>query len=112
MTSGRGSDNFRAALYRFPKSAKPEILLRTMGVPGLASQLHKYGSYVSTTQRKVDREQRAFATIDGPSLAHSLYRQGKHRPSKGGVIAQCDYHAIGQAAVAWLDWLRSYGFEM
>ncbi|KAK5169698.1 uncharacterized protein LTR77_005676 [Saxophila tyrrhenica] len=83
-----------------------------MGVPGLASQIHKYGSYTSIPQTKSRRNDRIAAVIDGPSLAHSLYRHGNYQSGKDGIVAQCDHRAIGKAAVAWLDRLRSYGFEI
>lgn len=110
----RAGDNPRAATIRFCSSAVSALLrsIYTMGIPGLASQLHKYGSYISIPQRKIERHQQAVAIIDGPSLAHSLLGQGKFETGKDGVVPHCDYQAIGRAAIAWLDNLRSYGFDM
>lgn len=84
-----------------------------MGIPGLASQIHRYGSYASIPQQKATTfTQTVAGVVDGPSLAHSIYSTGKYDVCKDGIIAQCAYKAIGREAVAWLDRLRSYGFEM
>jgi hypothetical protein len=82
-----------------------------MGIPGLASQLHKYGKYTSIQQTKAQTGQQTAAIIDGPSLAHSIYHLGKYEVAKDGIVSQYNYDAIGKAAVAWVDRLRSYGFN-
>lgn len=84
-----------------------------MGIPGLASQLHKYGSHVSIPQQKANTTTHPVAAvIDGPSLAHSIYRTGKFGLGSEGIVTHCDYAALGKAAIAWLDRLRSYTYEM
>jgi hypothetical protein len=85
-----------------------------MGIPGLAHHLRPYGGPTSIAQSKAkaDSSYRTPAVIDGPSLAHALLRSGKYKLSKEDLVPRYDYEAIGKAAVSWLNWLRSYGFEM
>jgi hypothetical protein len=85
-----------------------------MGIPGLTHHLRPYGGHTSIPQSKAkaDSSYQTPAVIDGPSLAHALLRSGKYKLRKEDLIPRYDYEAIGKAAVSWLNWLRSYGFEM
>ena len=83
-----------------------------MGIPGLSFQLRGVGTHASVLQKKTEPGDRNAAIIDGPALAHSLLRSGKFVLDSVDLVPRYDYEAIGKAAVSWLNWLRSYGFEM
>ncbi len=83
-----------------------------MGIQGLATQLRKYGRYRSILRSEAGAGDRIAAVIDGPSLAHSILRVTTCKLAKDGIVPLYDYDVLGKAAVAWLDRLRAYGFNM
>jgi hypothetical protein len=99
-----------------------------MGPPGFFSRIRAYGTNkeigrtTTTAQESQGQNQshshsrsqstkRAF--IDGPSLAHFLYESLREN-ERADEEPECFYRYtdLGEAAVKWLDNLRSFGFKM
>jgi len=52
------------------------------------------------------------AIIDGPSLAHCIFRALAFDDHNGAIGIAPDYAAISNALLAWLTRLEAYGFMM
>jgi len=52
------------------------------------------------------------AIIDGPSLAHCVFRALESNNHNGAIGIAPDYAAIWNALLAWLARLEAYGFTM
>lgn len=82
-----------------------------MGIPRFASRMRSYGSVSAIGRKGEPRKDQA--VVDGPSLAHSLLQQCPGDvDGSGAILPQVHYSKLGEAAVAWLDDLQSYGFSM
>ena len=89
-----------------------------MGIPKLYSRIRAYGTTneigrARTTSQESQSQSHRIAIVDGPSLAHFLFEQLPEEDSTDMTIGcLADYAKLGQKAIAWLDNLRSVGFEM
>lgn len=84
-----------------------------MGIPGFYSRTRRYTHRIEIGRTGEDSRARSkLAIIDGPSLAHFSYYTAQYDSLNHGLLPAIDYDRVGQAAMAFLDNLISYGFKL
>lgn len=84
-----------------------------MGIPRFAYRMRDYGVTECIGSKDIETRQTQVAVIDGPSLAHFVFQNSRYddRIDKS-IVTNCNYAALGEATMQWLDRLQLYGFKM
>ena len=86
-----------------------------MGIPHLTANLKPYASSVTFPPRSPDDERGRFhAVIDGPALAHHIYRECLKDRTKAASPNEAfpSYEEIGDAIIEWLCRLVTFNIAV
>lgn len=84
-----------------------------MGISRFATRMRDYArrQAIGSQGGRVESIEKT-AIIDGPSLAHCLFRALECNDHNGTIGTAPDYAAMSNALLAWLARLEAYGFTM
>lgn len=84
-----------------------------MGIRGLTSQIQPYGQPI-TWHKGSNEEPSHDVIIDGPSFAYYIHHKclATKTHARNALEAMPTYPELGEAAVAWLENLETFGLRV